>query len=76
MGGTDWRLGRIKVKEIKEQTVNGSIKVHGLFNFESSATQTTVGSAGSADALPSNPTGYLKIKVNGTTYVVPYYDSE
>lgn len=75
MGGTDWRLGRIKVKEIKEQRVNGGVKIRGLLDFESEATQTTVGAAGGASALPTNPTGYLKIRINGTTYVIPYYDS-
>ena len=37
------------------------------------STQTTVGAAGAASALPANPTGYAKIDVGGTTYVVPYY---
>lgn len=36
-------------------------------------TQTTVGSAGVASALPANPTGYLEIVINGTARVVPYY---
>jgi hypothetical protein len=35
--------------------------------------QSTVGAAGAASALPANPTGYFKIKVNGFTFVVPYY---
>jgi cytoskeletal protein CcmA (bactofilin family) len=35
--------------------------------------QSTVGSAGAASALPANPTGYFTIKVNGSTFVVPYY---
>lgn len=43
--------------------------------FNSNMTQTTVGAAGSASALPTNPTGYLKIKIGATTYVVPYYAS-
>lgn len=36
-------------------------------------TQTTVGSAGGASALPATPTGYIKIEIAGTEYVVPYY---
>lgn len=36
-------------------------------------TQTTVGAAGAATALPANPTGYTVIKIGGTEYVVPYY---
>jgi hypothetical protein len=35
--------------------------------------QSTVGSAGAASALPATPTGYFTIKVNGSTFVVPYY---
>ena len=38
------------------------------------ATQTTVGSAGGANALPGQPTGYIKIKVGGTLRVIPFYD--
>lgn len=36
-------------------------------------TQTTVGAAGAASALPANPTGYVIINVNGTDRVIPYY---
>jgi hypothetical protein len=38
------------------------------------ATQSTVGSAGSASALPGQPTGYIKIKIAGTMRVIPFYD--
>jgi hypothetical protein len=36
-------------------------------------TQTTVGAAGGASALPATPTGYAKISIAGTDRVVPYY---
>lgn len=36
-------------------------------------TQSGVGSAGGASALPATPTGYIKIKVNNTDYVIPYF---
>jgi len=36
-------------------------------------TQTTVGAAGGASALPATPTGYLVLTIAGTEYVVPYY---
>lgn len=36
-------------------------------------TQTSVGGAGGATALPSNPAGYLILKINGSNYVIPYY---
>lgn len=45
-----------------------------MLNFaDSGMHQATVGTAGSASALPANPSGYLKIQVEGTNYVVPYY---
>ena len=37
-------------------------------------TSTTIGANGAASALTANPVGYLKIKVNGTTYQLPYYN--
>lgn len=38
--------------------------------------QTTVGSAGSASALPANPAGYFQILDNaGAMKLVPYYNS-
>jgi hypothetical protein len=39
------------------------------------ADQLTVGSSGSATALPSNPEGYVEVTVHGgfSTFVVPYY---
>jgi hypothetical protein len=36
-------------------------------------TQTTVGSAGSASALPGQPTGYIKIKIGETLRAIPFY---
>lgn len=36
-------------------------------------TQTTVGAAGGATALPATPTGYLKMVLNDTEYVLPFY---
>lgn len=36
--------------------------------------QTTVGAAGGGSALPATPVGYIKVKVNGSTYVVPVYN--
>jgi hypothetical protein len=36
-------------------------------------TQSTVGSAGGANAVPATPTTYFKIKVNGVEYVIPAF---
>lgn len=37
-------------------------------------TQTTVGSAGSAAALPATPAGYVTLTINGRDYVMPFYE--
>jgi hypothetical protein len=37
-------------------------------------TQATVGSAGSAAALPAQPTGYIEIQISGTPRIIPFYD--
>jgi len=36
-------------------------------------TQTTVGAAGGASALPATPTGYIKINLKNGVVVIPYY---
>jgi hypothetical protein len=37
-------------------------------------TQTTVGAAGGASALPATPLGYLRVWVGATEVVIPYYN--
>lgn len=41
--------------------------------FASAKTQTTVGAAGAASALPATPTGYIQMMIGSTQYVVPFY---
>jgi len=36
-------------------------------------TQTTVGAAGGATALPATPTGYVPVTIDGVEYVIPFY---
>lgn len=36
-------------------------------------TQTTVGAAGSASALPATPEGYVSFTLRGVEYVMPFY---
>jgi len=50
-----------------------SLKQDGHVAFTSGITVTTTGSAGAAQALPSNPVGYLKIEIDGFIRLVPYY---
>lgn len=41
-----------------------------MLGFSSYPTQTTVGAAGGASALPATPSAYLPVSVDGTTYVI------
>ena len=63
--------------EIKATRTNDDIQIEtngtGVLDLLT-PTQATVGSAGSASALPGQPTGYIKIKIAGTMRVVPFYD--
>ncbi len=45
----------------------------GDLTLASPNTQTTVGAAGGASALPATPTGYVNIMIGNTNYVFPYY---
>jgi hypothetical protein len=68
--------GNVNTNSIRSHGSNVDIVVQpqgtGTVDFKVPA-QSTVGSAGAASALPANPTGYFTIKVNGSTFVVPYY---
>jgi hypothetical protein len=61
---------------IRSQASNADIVVDpqgtGTVDFKL-PTQSTVGSAGAASALPATPSGYIEFKINGTAYVMPYY---
>jgi len=46
----------------------------GTLRINNPQTQTTVGSAGGASALPGAPTGYIKLNIGGTVRVIPFYD--
>ncbi len=47
-----------------------SLDVLGIYT----RTQTTVGAAGAASALPAQPSGYLEVRIqNSSNFVIPYY---
>lgn len=52
--------------------VTFSLRTNGEMFF--TQTQTTVGAAGAASALPANPLGYLKMQTAAGEVVVPYYN--
>lgn len=45
----------------------------GDLTLASPTTQTTVGSAGAASALPATPTGYLTVNLGNGPVIIPYY---
>lgn len=45
----------------------------GDLTLPSPTTQTTVGAAGGASALPATPTGYLTVNIGNSSFVIPYY---
>jgi hypothetical protein len=47
--------------------------LQGELRLISQESQTTVGAAGGASALPATPTGYLKFIKDDTEFVIPYY---
>lgn len=72
----DQLVTRINMWATKEHLSNGAhgdISVTGV-TFAGD-TQTTVGAAGAASALPATPTGYLVLTIGTTEVVVPYYEA-
>ena len=65
------RLNTWAAKEHQSNGEHGAITVTGL-TF-GGTTQTTVGAAGGASALPATPSGYAVITIGSTEMVVPYY---
>jgi hypothetical protein len=67
----------VRTDALQNDTSDGDISVStqgtGVVDLNT-ATQSTVGSAGGASALPGTPTGYIKIKIAGTMRVIPFYD--
>jgi hypothetical protein len=67
----------VRADTIQNDTSDGDLSIStqgtGVIDLNT-ATQTTVGSAGGASALPATPTGYIKIKIAGTMRVIPFYD--
>jgi len=74
----------VRADTIQNDTSDGDISIStqgtGVVDFNT-ATQLTVGAVGAASKLPLDsanevrPVGYLKIKVGGADYVVPYFNA-
>lgn len=67
--GTD-TIGLNYLNAVNQHVLNVNSQ---LLYYLNPLTQTTVGAAGGASALPATPTGYLRIALNGVERVMPYY---
>lgn len=50
-----------------------SVLGQALLGFTNYPTQTTVGAAGGASALPATPTGYIPVSIGGTSRLIAFY---
>lgn len=70
---------KIDESQKKEEAVNSNVLTRpiiiGDLTLASPTTQTTVGAAGGASALPATPLGYLLVVVGTLTVAVPYYNA-
>jgi hypothetical protein len=68
----------LRTDKLQSDTSNGDIQIDtqgtGVVDFRT-ATQSTIGANGAASALTANPVGYLKVKIGGSDYVIPYYNA-
>lgn len=74
----------LRADTIQSDTSNGDIQIDtqgtGVVDFRT-ATQSTVGPVGAATHLPLDsaneirPVGYLKVKIGGSDYVIPYFNA-
>ena len=68
----------LRTDKLQNDTSNGDIQIDtqgtGVVDFRT-ATQATIGANGTASALTANPVGYLKVKIAGSDYVIPYYNA-
>ena len=68
----------LRTDKIQSDTSNADILIDtqgtGVVDFRT-ATQSSVCAATGATALPGNPVGFLKFKLNGTDIVVPYWNA-
>ena len=75
--GTVGEFTTLRTDKLEMDTSDGDMSINtqgtGTLDFNT-PTQTTIGSAGGASALPGAPTGYLKVKIAGTLRVIPFWD--
>ncbi len=66
--------GNITIHTGIGSTTDGLLTLQSTTINLTTTTDTIVGSAGSASALPANPVGYIVLQVNGISYKMPYFN--
>jgi trimeric autotransporter adhesin len=90
IGGTEMQTTKVSAKQLETDQIlingniistyesNADLQVDtagtGTIDFLTPS-QTTVGAGAGGSALPGDPVGYLKFKLNGTEIVVPYWNA-
>jgi len=72
----NWANGEMTITETSANLLTvagGDLRVATACRFDMVDSQSTVGAAGGASALPATPTGYALVKINGTERVMPFY---
>lgn len=59
----------------EDRPIINSPIVLGDLDLASPTTQTTVGAAGGATALPATPLGYVLVQMGTATVAIPYYNA-
>lgn len=73
----DPTVGHVDTNSLRTVSTNADLVIStgpgtGVLDFNV-PTQTTVGAAGAASALPATPSGYLNIKIDGVEFCMPFY---
>lgn len=55
-------------------TLTGSLNANSTNLVVANIATATSGSSGGASALPATPSGFIKVTLNGSTFVIPYYN--
>ena len=61
-------------KDNKQSTILERPIILGDLTLASPTTETTIGAAGGASALPATPLGYVFVMIGNTPVKVPYYN--
>lgn len=66
----------VMIDQKQQDQLDRSLSAPETYSSISAATQLTVGASGAAAGLPANPSGYARIDIGGTVFVMPYFAAQ